>query len=360
MSDIAIQRDGRLWWYGGRVVPTRRSIEALGTLLDSLLQLGPAGRTPAPLVYVVSRATEPRHLAPFGSLAEFRVAVTRHAPEQPAVAIDALLAQYFMAVSEHPPLDEHSTISDLRRLRRASGVALPTIADDTGVPLSLLRELEWGVFANWHPSHAAASLVAYAERAGLDPAKVMAVVSREQECQQPAQIGAALVPIAATVDVVRTKDSRWPRSRAADAQPSRGVLPFALAAVMFLAAAVAAPPDADSLQQMAAVHSPDNQSVQHETAGEMGAQPTATADETQDAESGAPSAVPVSHPRTVEQRRRTPSSAIRTQPRLRRTLAVSLADQPPPATRSAHPLVRFARAVAGDGRHKVEPFPRVQ
>ncbi len=327
LADLAVDRGGHLWWYRGRAVPQARAIAAVGALLDSLLQQGPPGRVPAGLLYVVARATDPRHLAPFASLADLRSAVARHAPEQPAFAIDGLLAQYLMAASGCEPLRDDSSISDVRRLRRAGGVTLPRIAEDTGIPLSLLRELEWGVFANWDPAYASGSLEAYAERAGLDSDQVMAVVRRERDAEQVTLVRVSVPPLPAPV-----------RSK------TLGLVPFALAAALAAFVVATAPADRNA-RQLASVGSAAGSSARPASLTTAEAAPAPRGDVR-------PAAVPGSSKASLEK----PRTRV---PRRARHSPSSSTRSVQPA-QSRHALARFARAVAGDGRHKVEPFPKVQ
>ena len=64
---------------------------------------------------------------------------------------------------------EPLTISDIRRARRATGLPLSAIAARSHIPVGMLRQLEWGYFANW-PSgqYGRTQLVRYARSAGLD------------------------------------------------------------------------------------------------------------------------------------------------------------------------------------------------
>jgi hypothetical protein len=78
-------------------------------------------------------------------------------------------------------------ISDLRRLRRQTGISLARISERTGIPHSLLRELEWGLFGGWPDAgYAEPHLRAYAAEAGLDPALVLSIVTPALQEQQNA------------------------------------------------------------------------------------------------------------------------------------------------------------------------------
>ncbi len=69
------------------------------------------------------------------------------------------------------------TISDVRRARRATGLRLADIAQRSRIPISLLRELEWGYFINWPAdNYGRSQLVRYARAAGLDVEVVMRAV----------------------------------------------------------------------------------------------------------------------------------------------------------------------------------------
>jgi hypothetical protein len=327
IEDISITQGGSVWWCRGQAVPAGRVVPALGALLGSLLGPAVTRRTPAGLLYVVARATDPRHLAPFDGLTEFRTALARHAARPRAQVVDALLAQFCVAGSDLPQLTSDSSISDVRRLRRASGVALAQIAQDTGIAVSLLRELEWGVYTNWTLQHSRAAVTLYAERAGLDAHRVAEVIEREQ--------AAALVPGEELV-----------AGAASHPAPSRNV-PFALAMLLMAALMLAAP-------------------------GDRAPEPIATK-----AIAGTLALVPASlaaqgaaHPDTID-----PGPQVRpaTSPLPRRPRRVAarsrdvVALSRDVAARSRgrtttpdarHPLVRLARAIAGDGRYIVEPFPK--
>ena len=179
IQDVSILQDGSVWWCRGHAVPAASVVPVLGALLALLVDDTDAHRAPAGLLYVVARATDPRHLVPFSDLGEFRRTLGRYASPRPKVAMDALVARYAVACSGLPPLGLQSTISDVRRLRRASGVPLAQIAADTMIPLSLLRELEWGVFTHWSLEHARGAIDLYAERAGLNGDAVARVIERE-------------------------------------------------------------------------------------------------------------------------------------------------------------------------------------
>jgi hypothetical protein len=342
LADITLHRDGHLWWYRGRSMDRRRLVSGLGELLDALLRTQ-GRRVPAGLLYLVARATDPWHLAPFQSLEEFTDALARHASEDTANVLDGLLAYHFMRRSGHPPLDEHATISDVRRLRRAGGVSLTQIAQDTGIPVSLLRELEWGVLAHWDPSHTARSLEAYAKRAGLDPSRVAAIVRSEFDRQEN-RVTAVVESEAVTLAPV-------PRDTSDDRH-----IPLGLTAVLVLCVGLAAPADRDLVSlQYADIDSP------------AVVQPASWVQPVPDS----PDEPLVETPPPAQPVKAVPSPSLskRVRPgqQSRRSSAPLTGVVPPTQTRQVPTrpaartrLAKMARAIVGDGRYRVEPFPRVQ
>ena len=333
-ADLALDRGGSVWWHRGRVLPCDRTVEALGALLGTLLDAASQGRAAAGLVYILARATDERHLAPLTTVEAFRAAIARHAGRNPAVAVDGLLAQFFMSRAGLAPLGEFSTIADVRRHRRAGGIALPTIAKDTGIPISLLRELEWGVYANWTLAHAQPSVEAYATRAGLDPAAVAAIMRREQFEH------VAMVP-------VRAEHERR-RDRAAFEQ----ALPYGLAALIVAVLAIAAP---NGRPQSRVTNGP-------RATATIALEPTAAVTQVRETVTPAPSVERASptrrHPRDERAVVRRPHGA-RPVVRAPRKTAPPLADgAAPDAAKPESALQRFARTIAGNGRYKVEPFPK--
>jgi hypothetical protein len=283
------------------------------------------------LLYVIARATDPRHLAPFSNLTEFHRTLARYAAARPTIAMDSLIARYAVACSGLPALGLESTISDVRRLRRAGGVPLAQVANDTAIPISLLRELEWGVFTNWNLEHTRGALELYAERAGLDADAVVSVIERE------------LIVTGVTVDDRSQEADFTPPMTEAPLTSEGRALPLALAALMmatvlFIGQGDRSAPGARSPQvptirtfvRSAAItdHAPLTIETPRHPAG-AGAEQQATAHLTPRPRRNRPSIEPV-----------------------RRSLQ--------PRREPTHPLLRLARTIAGDGRYKVEPFPKVK
>src|SRR6185503_20773279 len=77
---------------------------------------------------------------------------------------------------DRTPAAQSLTISDIRRARRATGLALADLSSRTGIPASLLCELEWGYLDHWPAPPVARRMMArYAESAGLDQQLVLDV-----------------------------------------------------------------------------------------------------------------------------------------------------------------------------------------
>jgi hypothetical protein len=335
LEDLAIERGGRIWWRRGACVPADRTVRALGALLGALLARAPQGSAPAGLLYLASRSTDPRHLAPLTQRDEFLAAVLRHAPEEPLHAVDALLARYFAVAAGLTRLTDRASIADVRRWRRAGGMSLRTIATDTGIPVSLLRELEWGVYANWPVPHAHGSIAAYAERAGLDADAVLAIVSREQ-----GDTSSALpVPLARPL---ATADRR------------HGALPYAAAAALVLLLALAAPGDAPERVSVAAppgpvIGRPDVVPVTGPRDSTPAVRPLPLEPH------GREGATEVRRDSTTSSRPITPPSPPAASSPAGSTPRSTVRRSSPP---SSNPIARVGRAIVGDGRHRVEPFPK--
>lgn len=168
------------------------TINAGGRLLEELLPDfdDPALRVPGALRIAVARALGTLDLPPYPSLDAFVSAVERFSTRDSGAAIRSLAAalpgdgasaeadghdhagQQSTAV-ERPAL----TISDVRRARRSTGLTLSDISERSRIPVSLLRELEWGYFVNWPAGHyGRTQLTRYARAAGLDDDVVMRAV----------------------------------------------------------------------------------------------------------------------------------------------------------------------------------------
>lgn len=352
LEDLAIERGGRVWWFRGGKVPAEAAVRSLGGLLETLLARAPHRRVPPGLLYVVSRAIDERHLAPVQSVRDFATAVARHAPARPLLAIDALLARYVAERSGAHAID--STISDVRRRRRAGGIPLGTIARDTGIPISLLRELEWGMYENWLLPHAEPSVTAYAERAGLDAPSVLMVLTREQHQPQPA------LPVRLRQLVLLD------RTRGLHLESRHRTAPFALAAGLLAMLALATPSDPIHSARLTSNAPVSAKSAEVRTVGAIEKEEHAAPPEEQRAMTRAKAdAEEATGAEPVRKRRR-----ARLLPAKDEVFVSETSDEPAlapepsrqtrlrPRTPPRTALGRLAHAIAGDGTYRVEPFPR--
>ena len=170
-------------------VAAGRSVERAARLLDSLLPPldQPSDvRVPGALRLVLARALATLDLPAYRSLEDFASALARFAAADTSVAVTGLVTRAQRdSVRETSPrptaapvvTDSDLTISDVRRARRATGLTLTEIAERSRIPVSLLRELEWGYFINWPSGYYGRSqLVRYARAAGLDEQVVVQAV----------------------------------------------------------------------------------------------------------------------------------------------------------------------------------------
>jgi cytoskeletal protein RodZ len=203
---IRLSVDGRVAVEGP--VAAEPCVTRAAQLLESLLQAGQAGpaRVPGRLKLVLARALGTLDLPSFGSLSEFSQALERFAAPDPAAAVAGVVARWREAAAQRevpdppeavpvasdrahverfaPPDDPTArqqspsqlTISDIRRARRAAGLSLRDVSVRSGIPVALLRQLEWGYLVNWPPGAPGRSqLVRYAKAASLDEQLVVSL-----------------------------------------------------------------------------------------------------------------------------------------------------------------------------------------
>jgi Tol biopolymer transport system component len=175
MPDGSIVADGD--------VAAGESVERAGRLLDSMLpsfEAPPEFRAPGALRIVVARALRTLDLPPYRSLDEFDQAVARFAAHD-STAVASLLCESWRAATRAESAMSSPqnllTISDIRRARRSTGLTLSEVAARSHIPVSLLRELEWGYLPNWPTDqYGRVQLVRYARAAGLDEEIVLGTV----------------------------------------------------------------------------------------------------------------------------------------------------------------------------------------
>jgi len=197
----------------GPVAAGGRSVARAAQLLETLLpgfDASPEFRAPGALRLVVARALGTVDLPSYPSLDAFVEALARFAAVDSATVVRQLVSSWAESVAAQQPgpqrEDEGSTsakadesrtervlesfapavpaartaeltISDVRRARRATGLTLAQISERSRIPVSLLRELEWGYLRHW-PSgqYGRTQLVRYARAAGLDEQVVVTTV----------------------------------------------------------------------------------------------------------------------------------------------------------------------------------------
>jgi Helix-turn-helix domain len=233
IGDIRLEASGHVSWSHGRDVPVERAGRSLARILAVLV--GEAercgDRAPAALMFALARATDDEALVPLETLHDLYLIVDRIAPADPLPVTAAFAERVGSRAIEIRP-QPIRTVSDLRRARRDRGVSLATIASETGIPLTLLRELEWGLFESWPPGdQTEASLRAYARAAGLRPKAVLAVVRGPAMLPPPLEVRGVPVWVAACAVVVlsgaaaATWVTRAPTAQSAAVQPVHAVAP---------------------------------------------------------------------------------------------------------------------------------------
>ena len=231
------------------------SVERAARLLDSMLpgfDAPPEMRAPGALRIVIARALGTLDLPPYTTVDEFAQALQRFKREDVATAVGALCQSWLAATSrrraaveQHVEAGGELTISDIRRARRSTGLTLSDIAERSRIPVSLLRELEWGYFPNWPTDpYGRNQLVRYARAAELDEEVVLRAVwpsmlDGSGRPQPPKVIVGTIVDEApeeevATTNVVRLK-IQVPELAARSARVERRSLVAAAAIVALIA-----------------------------------------------------------------------------------------------------------------------------
>lgn len=207
----------------GPVAAGGRPVMRAAQLLDALLPGPEAGnqfRVPGGLKLVVARALGTLDLPPFATLDAFAEALQRFGATDTVSAIANLVISWSEFVAARVPdaieatptgaqiqpfvssrtqdvrshlSREPLTVSDIRRARRATGLPLSAIASRSHIPLGLLRQLEWGFFANWPTGqYGRTQLVRYARAAGLDEHLVVStLLPAIEQTEHPAPVAPA-------------------------------------------------------------------------------------------------------------------------------------------------------------------------
>lgn len=178
---IRLTRDGDLI-IEGPITTAQDTVTRAALLLADLLPSAdglPEYRASGALRLVVARGHGSIDVPSYGSLEEFRAALSRFGNEDVHEVARALFcawerASVTRAFKAAPRAD--LTISDVRRARRATGLSLGHLATVAEVPPQRLRDLEWGYMREWPPTdEARAQVIRYARAAGLDESIVLAI-----------------------------------------------------------------------------------------------------------------------------------------------------------------------------------------
>ena len=166
----------------GPVVASGEPVPRAAQLLAALLPgAKPQSAEPTALWRLIDRAV----LSPpaFATLEEFAVALAPFAAHDPQAAIRDLTSRWADTQPSdpapieprgeaHPAADEPGSamsVSEMRRTRRGTGLSLDEVSKRSRIPVSLLRQLEWGYLRNWPQGlYGRTQLVRYARAAGLE------------------------------------------------------------------------------------------------------------------------------------------------------------------------------------------------
>jgi hypothetical protein len=176
----------------GPVVASGRPVPRAAQLLAALLRgSGRPTAEPTPLRNVIASALQ--EPSGFATLQELAEALSPFAAQDPLAAIKELTARWAEAARalglqsvdggdepqdetglDEPDEEDEETagslsVSDVRRARRDTGLSLDEVSKRSRIPVSMLRQLEWGYLRNWpHGLYGRTQLVRYARAAGLD------------------------------------------------------------------------------------------------------------------------------------------------------------------------------------------------
>ena len=213
----------------GPIAADARTVGHAAHLLTTLLpgfDMHSNERVPGALRLVIARGAQSLDVPPYVSLEAFGADLVRFASHDPEACIRELVVTFqkrrnvdaldSIDLGETTVSTQSLTISDIRRARRATGLTLADISSRTGIPASLLCELEWGYLDHWPAPPVARRLIGrYAQSAGLDEQLVLDVAwplleqriqDRQEQPQDLAVIEAEVLADAEPMAVVPAAD----------------------------------------------------------------------------------------------------------------------------------------------------------
>ncbi len=250
----------------GPVAAGSRPVARVAQLLESLLPTSDGrGDDPVPpdLRRVIARALGSSNLPPWPSLDSFAEALSRFSAADRGEAIADLVASWASAAIDSnritarpterpatavdsessgphfgdfrrtsakatPKLDTSEvSISEIRRARRATGLPLAEISRRSRIPVSLLRQLEWGYLQNWpNGLYGRTQLVRYARAAGLDQDLVVRSIwpmleEASQSSPAPESVAVVTRPSAPDIALITLDDLEPVFAEEAAEEPAR-------------------------------------------------------------------------------------------------------------------------------------------
>ncbi|MEO7273786.1 MAG: helix-turn-helix domain-containing protein [Vicinamibacterales bacterium] len=192
----------------GPVVATGAPVPRAAQLLADLLPRGTRSGSDVALTRVIDLAlqTPPG----YATLEQFGSALEPFAAHESRAAIAGVAARWAAAAGltdGWDPVDQDCdlSVSDIRRARRQTGLSLDEVSRKSRIPVSLLRQLEWGYLRNWPKGmYGRTQLARYARAAGLERQQVLdAVWPLIQNAPSAAVVTAPSVTDATAIQIVQ-------------------------------------------------------------------------------------------------------------------------------------------------------------
>jgi len=188
----------------GPVVATGVPVPRAAQLLADLLPRTTRARSDTALSRAIDLALATP--AEFSTLERFGEALKPFAAHDPKAAVAQIVARWAAAAGTNEGWDPASeecdtSVSDIRRARRETGLSLDEVSRKSRIPVSLLRQLEWGYLRNWPKGmYGRTQLARYARAAGLERQVVLDAIGPLIENEHVTVPAPAPAPVAATSD----------------------------------------------------------------------------------------------------------------------------------------------------------------